>query len=471
MGKDMTTGNPIKLIFYFALPMFFGNIFQQFYNMADTFIVSQTIGIDALAAVGSTGSINFLIIGLAIGITAGLSVITAQRFGRKDFEGLRRSLGTSLIIVVIVSVILTYFATKNTRTILELMQTPPEIIDYAYDYLSIIFGGIGITVFFNFLSNILRAIGDSRTPLIFLIIASILNVILDYTFILVFNMGVSGVGYATIIAQFIATILCLIYIKRRVPILRIYKEDWTKDWSEYKEHLRVGLPYGFQYSIIAVGTIAVQITLNRLGAVSVAAYTSANKIDQLLTMPLQTIGVAISTYVAQNFGARKYARIKEGVTKTLKITILYGFTIGLILWFFGQTLTLIFVDGNNEAVLSLAQQYFRIQAPFYPFLSIIFVLRLSLQGLGNSFAPTLAGAMELVARIFGAIILSNVFGFAGAIMSNPLAWISAVVILVPTYYATEKLIVNEPTPLAKKLAFGSKNVIKNVQLEECHTCH
>ena len=322
MGKDMTSGNPLKLILFFALPMLLGNVFQQFYNMADTFIVSQTIGMNALAAIGSTGSINFLILGLAIGITAGLAVITAQRFGRKDEAGLRRNLGVSLIIVLIASALLTYFATTNTREILELMQTPPEIIDQAYNYLVVIFGGIGVTVIFNYLSNILRAIGDSRTPLIFLIIASILNVILDYLFILGFNMNVEGAAYATIISQIVATVLCLIYIKRRVPMLRIFKEDWTLSWIEYKEHLRIALPFGFQYSIIAFGTMAVQITLNQLGAITVAAYTAGSKIEQLLTMPLQTIGVAMSTFVAQNFGANKVDRIKQGLRSVLKMVLI-----------------------------------------------------------------------------------------------------------------------------------------------------
>ena len=273
MGRDMTSGNPLKLIVLFSLPMLLGNVFQQFYSMADTFIVSQTLGMGALAAVGSVGSIMFLILGLAIGLTAGLTVITAQRFGKKDEKALRRSLGVSLIIVIAISIILTIAATLNTRNILELMQTPPEIIDDAYDYLVVIFAGIGATVMFNYLSNVLRAIGDSRTPLLFLIVTSVLNIILDYTFILGFNMNVAGAGYATVISQLIASILCLIYIKKRVRILRIKKSDWTREWAEYKEHLRIGLPYGFQYSIIAIGSVAIQITLNQSGALSVAAYT------------------------------------------------------------------------------------------------------------------------------------------------------------------------------------------------------
>lgn len=464
MSRDMTTGKPFKLIVFFTLPMLIGNIFQQFYSMADTFIVSQTLGMDALAAVGSTGSIVFLILGMAIGLTAGLAVITAQRFGKKDEAALRRSLGASVIIVCVASIIITIIATANTRNILEWMQTPPEIIDQAYNYLNVIFMGIGATVMFNFLSNILRAIGDSQTPLIFLIITSVLNIILDYVFILGFGMNVEGAAYATIISQLIASLLCLLYIKKRVPILRIYKADWTLAWTEYKEHLRIGLPYGFQYSIIAVGSIAVQVTLNQLGALSVAAYTASQKIDQLLTMPLPTFGITMSTYAAQNFGAMKFDRIKQGMRTGLKITLTYALIIGVILFFNGRFLASFFVNDNNAAVLDLTEQFFRIQAPFYSFLALVFVLRHTVQGLGNSFAPTLAGIMELAARIFGALILSQHFGFNGAIIANPLAWFSAVIPLGLAYVYTQRLLTKEPTKTALWLSLGSKKVLQSAQL-------
>ncbi|MCZ0704471.1 putative MATE family efflux protein [Natronobacillus azotifigens] len=460
MSRDMTTGNPFKLIMFFTLPMLIGNVFQQLYSMADTFIVSQTLGMDALAAVGSTGSIVFLILGMAIGLTAGLAVITAQRFGRKDIKGLRQSLGASLIIICIASVILTILATANTRNILEWMQTPPQIIDEAYDYLVVIFMGIGATVLFNFLSNILRAIGDSRTPLIFLIVTSVLNIILDYVFILGFGMNVSGAAYATIISQIIASLLCLIYIKKYVPILRVHKSDWTFAWAEYKEHLRIGLPYGFQYSIIAVGSIAVQVMLNQLGALSVAAYTAAQKIDQLLTMPLPTFGIAMSTYAAQNFGGEKFDRIKQGMRAGLKITLSYSVFIGFILFFNGRFLASFFVSDNNTAVLELTEQFFRIQSPFYVLLALVFVLRHTLQGLGNSFAPTLAGIMELIARIFGAVILAQYFGFNGAIIANPLAWFSAIIPLSISYIYTQRLLTKkDPSKLAMRLSLGSKNIM------------
>lgn len=465
MGRDMTSGHPLKLIIFFSLPMLLGNVFQQFYSMADTFIVSQTLGMDALAAVGSVGSILFLILGLAIGLTAGLAVLTAQRFGKKDEAALRRSLGVSLIIVVVVSIILTIVATLNTRNILELMQTPPEIIDQAYDYLFIIFLGIGAPVIFNFLSNILRAIGDSRTPLLFLIVTSLLNVILDYVFILGFDMNVAGAGYATVISQLIASILCLIYIKKRVRILRVKKQDWTTDKTEYKEHLRIGLPYGFQYSIIAIGAIAIQITLNQLGATSVAAYTASSKIEQLLTMPLNTMGIAMSTYVAQNFGAGEFDRIKQGIKSGMAVALGYAIFIGVLGLLFGRFLAGFFVEAGNTSVLDLSEQFFNIQSPFFMLLALVLVLRPAIQGLGNSFVPTIAGVLELSARVIGALILSEFFGFSGAVMSNPLAWVSAAIPLIISVYFTQKILLHQaPTKLDFALSLGSKHVYRQAQL-------
>lgn len=464
MGRDMTTGNPLKLILFFSLPMLLGNVFQQFYSMADTFIVSQTLGMEALAAVGSVGSILFLILGLAIGSTAGLAVLTAQRFGKKDEKALRRSLGVSLIIVVAISAVLTLVATLNTRNILELMQTPAEIIDQAERYLSVIFAGIGATVLFNFLSNILRAIGDSRTPLIFLIVTSILNVGLDYGFILGLGMGVEGAAFATVISQLVASVLCLIYIKKRVRILRIKKEDWTKDWQEYKDHLRIGLPYGFQYSIIAIGSIAIQITLNQLGAVSVAAYTASSKIEQLLTMPLNTMGIAMSTFVAQNFGAAKFDRIKQGIRSGMAVGLVYAIFIGAMGLFFGRFLAGFFVESGNQDVLDLSEQFFNIQSPFFMLLALVLVLRPAIQGLGNSFVPTVAGVLELVARVIGALILSQFFGFSGAVMSNPLAWVSAAVPLVVSLIFTIRILEKTPTKLELFLSLGSKSVLRQANI-------
>lgn len=438
MGKDMTKGNPTKLIVLFTIPMLLGNIFQQLYSMADTLIVSQTIGVDALAAVGSTGSITFLVLGLAIGLTAGLAVITAQRFGEKDEAGIRKNLAASVIISLVMSVILTAVSVPLTRQILQWMQTPAEIIDYAYDYLVVIFAGIGASVAFNLLSNVLRAVGDSKTPLYFLIITSILNVVMDYVFILFFDMGVAGAGYATVLSQVVASVLCLVYIGKKIPMLRIRKEDWQAVGQETALHLKIALPMGFQYSIIAIGSIVLQVALNRLGADSIAAYTAAGKIDGIATLPLQSFGVTMATYAAQNYGAKQYDRIWEGVSKVNKIVIGYSLAAGLVLSLWGDTFSKLFVGSGSTEVLGMTRTYFLTNATMYVLLALLFIYRYTLQGLGNSLAPTVAGVMELICRVIGALVLSNLFGFGGASVSNPLAWLGALIPLFMAYYPLKR---------------------------------
>lgn len=439
MKKDMTEGSPIKLIVRFMIPLLIGNMFQQLYNMADAFIVSQTIGVTAFSAIGSTLSLQFLILGLAIGITAGLAVITAQRFGKKDEQGLRKNLATSLIIVVTISLLLTLLTTRLTDQILTLMQTPEETYAYAHDYLSMLFRGIGAVVFFNFLSNLLRAIGDSKTPLYFLIVTSLMNIILDYVFILGFGMGIRGAALATVTSQITSSLLCLIYIWKKVPILRIYKEDWHRDLTEFKEHLRIGLPYGFQYSIIAIGAIIITITLNQLGASAVTSYTAAQKIDAVAVLPLQSFGLTMSTYAAQNYGARKLNRIWYGVNQALKMSVAYSLIIGLILLIWGRQLATLFVGADAPAeVIRMIQLYFLTNATLYALLSFIFIYRHTLQGLGNSLAPTVAGIGELLARIAAAAFLSVPLGFLGAAAANPLAWLAAFIPLLIAYRSTKR---------------------------------
>lgn len=435
----MTQGNPVKLIIGFMIPLLIGNLFQQLYNMADAFIVSQTIGVTAFSAIGSTLSLQFLILGLAIGITAGLSVITAQRFGRKDEKSLRQNLATSLIISVTIAVVLTILTTTFTEEILTIMQTPEETYAYAYDYLNVLFRGIGAVIMFNYLANLLRAIGDSRTPLYFLIITSLLNIILDYTYILVFDLGIRGAALATVTAQITSSVLCLLYIWKKVPILRIHKEDWKLSAAEFKEHLRIGLPYGFQYSIIAIGFVAITITLNQLGATAVAAYTAAQKIDAVAVLPLQSFGVTMSTYAAQNYGARKLNRVWYGVDKAVKMSVVYSIVIGILLMLWGRNLATLFVGADAPAeVLRMIQFYFLSNSTLYAVLSVLFIYRHTLQGLGNSLAPTVAGIGELLARIGAAAFLSIPLGFMGAAIANPLAWFAAFVPLVMAYRSTKR---------------------------------
>lgn len=286
--RDLTTGTPAKLIFLFTIPLLVGNIFQQFYNIVDMIIVGQTIGKEALAAVGATGSITFLIIGFAQGLTAGLSIITAQRFGAQDFRGVKKSFAVAIIISFTVTAILTVLSLVFLRPLLLLMQTPPDIIQQAQEFISVILGGMFASMAFNLLSNMIRALGDSRTPLFFLIFAVIINVILDLVFIINFHMGIAGAGYATVIAQISASLMCVIYIKRKIPLLQVSKSDFKIDKDTIFTHLNAGLPMAFQSSIIAIGAVVLQSALNSLGTDVVAAQAAAGRIDQFATQPMMS---------------------------------------------------------------------------------------------------------------------------------------------------------------------------------------
>ena len=286
--RDLTTGTPAKLFFLFTIPLLVGNIFQQFYNMVDMIIVGQTIGKEALAAVGATGSITFLIIGFAQGLTAGLSIITAQRFGAQDFRGVKKSFAVAIIISFTVTAILTVLSLVFLRPLLLLMQTPPDIIQQAQEFISVILGGMFASMAFNLLSNMIRALGDSRTPLFFLIFAVIINVILDLVFIINFHMGIAGAVYATVIAQISASLMCVIYIKRKIPLLQVSKSDFKIDKDTIFTHLNAGLPMAFQSSIIAIGAVVLQSALNSLGTDVVAAQAAAGRIDQFATQPMMS---------------------------------------------------------------------------------------------------------------------------------------------------------------------------------------
>ncbi|ARJ72377.1 MATE family efflux transporter [Latilactobacillus sakei] len=433
---DLTKGNPLKLIIMFTGPLLIGNIFQQLYSVIDTLIVGRTIGVNALAAVGSTGGLNMLIIGFCTGTTAGLSIMTAQRYGAQDYKGVKRSFATSIVISAVITLILTVISVIFARHILVIMKTPASIIVDAQKFITIIFAGIFASMAFNLLSNIIRALGDSRTPLFFLVIGVIVNILFDFIFILGLHMGVEGAGYATVSAQIIAAILCLVYIYRRIPILVLRRKDFKITKKDITDHLKVGLPMGFQSSIIAIGSIVLQIMLNTLGASAVAAYTAAGKIDQLATQVGNSFGIALATYAAQNYGAREYGRISKGVRQTLTVSIIFSLVMGALIIIFGRPLVNLFIGDQQPQVTALAQIYFRFNSSSYFILAILFAIRYTLQGLGQSFIPTLAGIAELFMRIFAGIILVRMLGFTGASMANPLAWIGSCLVLLSSYFKT-----------------------------------
>lgn len=436
MVKDLTTGNPAKRIVLFTIPMMLGNLFQQLYNMADTLIVGRTIGVQALAAVGCTGSLTLLIIGFVQGMTYGFSIITAQYFGAKDAAGVRRSFATGVVLSVGIAVLLTLVSVPMTMHILQWMRTPQEIIQNAHQYLSIIFSGSVALVLFNLLFNMIRALGDSKTPLLFLGITCLLNIGLDFLFILQFHMGVAGAGLATVISQAMSGVLCILYIKKKLPILQMHKQDWQITRRFVMEHLRMGLPVGFQSSIIAAGSLVLQIALNQLGAQAVAAYTAAQKIESIATLPICAFGTSIATYAAQNYGARDIERIRCGVRQCLVIALCFAVTIGIFTILAGRPLAWVFLGNGQADVISLAQTYLRVNCPFYFILQVLVLYRGTLQGLGKSFVPTIAGVMELFMRIFAALVLAKAFGFPGACFANPCAWFGAFIPVVISYYRT-----------------------------------
>ncbi|MCH4238839.1 MAG: MATE family efflux transporter [Oscillospiraceae bacterium] len=432
MTKDLTHGSPAKLIFFFTIPLLIGNLFQQFYSMADTLIVGRTLGVKALAAVGCTGGISFLILGFAQGVTAGLSIITAQRFGAGDDDGVRRSFTTSILVSAITTVVLTAVSVPLTHNILRWLDTPAEIEEQAYSYIVVILIGIFASMLFNLLSNVLRALGDSRTPLIFLIIACLINIVLDFVCILVFHMGTAGAGFATVLAQVISCLCCLWFIAKKFPILHLHRADWRITAQDISAHSRIAFPMGFQSSIIAIGTLILQVALNGLGSNAVAAYTAASKVDQLAIMGMMSFGMTMATYTAQNYGAGKFDRIRKGVKQCLLISVALSVIMAFVNIVFGKYLVNLFVE-DASSVIGLAQVYLVINSSCYFILAVLFVIRYTLQGLGKSFVPTLAGVMELIMRSIAALLLVAPFGFAGVSSANPLAWLGSAVPLCIAY--------------------------------------
>lgn len=435
MTKSMTSGNPAKLILFFALPLIVGNIFQQFYSMADTIIVGRTIGVNALAAVGCTGSLTFFILGFTMGFTNGLSIITAQKFGAGQEEGVKKSFAASILLAGGVAILMTIIASLLARPALELLQTPSEIIDDAQSYLRIIFGGISAGILFNLMSNMMRALGDSRTPLYFLIFACCINIVLDFVLILVFHMGVAGAGAATIFSQLLSGICCCIYIQKKLPALWLRPEHFRLTREDVVLHLRTAFPMAFQMSIIAIGSLILQMALNSLGAVSVAAYTAAQKIDSIATMPINSMGAAMATYSAQNYGAGKIDRVRKGVFQCILMSVSFSIVMGAVNVLFGSNLAAIFVGKSEIQVLEYARTFLSISGTLYWVLALLFIYRFTLQGLGLNMVPVVAGAMELIMRAIGALVLAKHFGFTGACMSNPLAWIGACIPLSAAYYS------------------------------------
>ena len=412
-AKDMTVGSPMKLILFFSIPLLIGNIFQQLYNMVDTIIVGRCIDEKALAAVGLTGPMSFLVIGFVMGLSSGFAVLVAQRFGAKDEEGMRHCVGIMIILAAVVTAVVTLLAIIFTRPLLRAINTLPELFEQSYQYIVTIFAGIFTTVLYNILACILRALGDSRTPLYFLMVSSVLNIGLDFLFIVNFGLGVMGAALATVLSQAVSGVCCFLYIAKKYPVLRLSKKDFRWDFKIAAKHMGIGLPMAFQFSITAIGVIVLQ------GA------------------PAGTFGVTMANFSGQNLGAGRVDRVRKGVRQASFLTLCFSVLGMIVLLTCGEALTGLFIKEDAVAVdeiISASMHYLRICAAFFPFLFMIFIYRNALQGIGHSFMPLMGGVMELVVRCAAALILPGLLGFTGVCLAGPLAWLSAAVLLCISYF-------------------------------------
>lgn len=436
---DMTTGSPARLIMQFMIPMFLGNIFQQFYNIADSIIAGQFLGVRALAAIGSTGSLMFFVTGWLNGLSSGFAILVSQWFGAKEYERMRHYVAMSIYLSVGWAVLMTIGLGIANEPILRLMNYKASIMPDVKAYMGIIYAGLIVTAAYNALAAFLRALGDSKSPLYFLIISAVINVGLDVAFIIYGGMGVEGCAYATVIAQGISAVLCFIYIVKKFPILHLKKENFRFSLPACGKLMALGVPMALQFSITAIGTIIVQGAVNVYGEDYMAGFSAAAKIQNVICTVFVAFGATIATYVGQNWGAGKVDRVRQGVRCTQIMILAYSVIAMILVFFFSKYLTYLFISPSETKVIEVSVLYFHTVFWCYPFLGSIFLYRNTLQGLGYGLVPMLGGVFELAARSAIVVLVAGKTSFAGVCLSDPAAWISALIPLIPYYiYVTRK---------------------------------
>lgn len=439
MQQDMTKGSVTRHILMFTLPVFLGNMFQQFYNMTDTAIVGRTLGADALAAVGSTGTIMFLTNGFAMGLGSGFAVLTSQRFGAGDKDGVKRSVASGILLSIFFTIVLSLGFTACMRPLLAWMNTPQDISGMAYDYISVISEGLGATIFYNLFSSFLRAVGNSQAPLFFLVISASLNIGLDFWMILGLDMGVAGAAWATIASQGIAALLTLIYLLRRVPDLVPHGAQWRLRKDQVSYQLAMGLPMALQFAITASGTMIMQSSINLFGSTAVAAYTAANKIQNLFTQAMTAMGTTMATFCGQNWGSHTIDRIRRGFLTACAIMVVYSIVVAFLLTLLLTQMLGLFFDAGTDLsqLLPWAETYIHISVLFFVPLSLIFICRNSLQGCGYARLAMISGVVELLARWIMAVIAKQAHSYVLSVAGDPAAWLTAgiygVVVCLFTY--------------------------------------
>ena len=438
MTKDLTTGSPMKIFIMFSIPILLGNLFQQLYNMVDTIIVGQYLGEEALAAVGTTGCLMFLVLGFANGIAQGFGVMIAQAFGAGNHKQLRHFVALIVVLTILVSLILSLPTTIFSKNLLMLLNVPDNILAMADSYIKVIFAGLILTMAYNVEAGILRGVGDSKTPLYFLLLASVLNIILDFVLIVFAKMGTAGAAYATVIGQGVSAVLCFIYMHVKFPLLRLSREDFYYDWDNSKKLLSLGIPMAINYSITAIGTMILQAAINVFGSSVVASYTAASKIINLTTQTMPSLGTTSATYCGQNLGAGKYGRIYKGMR--------CGFVLCAIVGVLGAVISLIaepwmismFIPNPTAEAMGYAHIYLVRACTCMIPLAWIFVYRSAMQGLNQALVPMLCGTVELVSRFLVIAIVSKPFGYSGVCWTDPDCWLVTGVMVLAAYLLWER---------------------------------
>ena len=440
MSNSMTQGNPLKVMLQFAFPLLIGNLLQQTYNIIDAAIVGQSLGAQALASVGASTSVQFLVLGFCMGSCTGFGIPVAKYFGAGDLKHMKNIIFNGAVLTAVIAVIITILCTLLCPWILQILSVQSDIYANAYSYLMIIFLGLPFTLLYNYLSSILRAVGDSRTPFLFLAFSAVLNIFLDLFFILVAGWGCAGAAFATIAAQAISGILCLIVIIRRMEVLWLSKENRVVRGDSITELLQMGLPTGLQFSITAIGSMVMQSANNGLGGDYVSAFTAGAKLKQFTMCPFDAIATSVSVFCSQNYGAGKIDRIHKGLRQGIAVGVGYGLFAGLILIFAGRPLSMIFVSKDASGVLDASAKYLRCMGYFYWSLGILNVTRMVTQGLGHSGRAFFSGVMEMIARTIVSLGFVETFGYTAICFADQTAWIAACCYIAPTcLYCLKKI--------------------------------
>ena len=440
MTKDLTEGNPMSLILGFSVPVLLGYLFQQFYNVTDTVIVGKCLGVQALAAVGSTGAVNFLIIGFVLGVCSGFAIPVSQRFGAKDYSAMRRFISNSMYLCIGFSIVMTVLTVVFCRPLLLLMQTPADIVNRADDYIRVIFAGIPLIFLYNMVSGIIRALGDSRTPVYFLVLSSVLNIGLDLLFIMTFHWDVTGAALATVISQGVSGFACLIYMKKKFAVIQAQGDERKINRRACSQLTASGVPMGLQYSITAVGSVILQSSVNTLGSTAVAAVTAAGKVSQFFCSVFDALGTTMATYGGQNTGAGKTSRLGEGLRDSMILGSIYAVIVLTVYFFFGRYFVMLFMDRSETAIIDSARIFLIQNAAAYILLAGVNNFRFLIQGMGFSRFAVLSGVFEMIARTLMGIFLVPRFGLFSAGFASPFAWFLADCFLIPAFlYCRRKL--------------------------------